>query len=53
MLDLPASMQEVSRQLWALFGGLVKEHADTKRLVANVLKIWCARIFLPKVTTPP
>ena len=36
MLDLPATMGEVSRQLWALLGGLVKDHADTKRLFANV-----------------
>ena len=36
MLDLPATMGEVSRQLWAPLGGLVKNHADTKRLFANV-----------------
>ena len=29
-------MQEVLRQLCALLGGLVKEHADTKRLFASV-----------------
>ena len=36
MLGLPATMQEVCRQHWALLGGLLKDHADTKRLFANV-----------------
>ena len=30
MLDVPATMGQVSRQLWALIGGLVKEHSEEK-----------------------
>ena len=33
-----ASLQEFSRQLWALLGGLVKEQVDAKRIFANVIR---------------